>query len=307
MAWEYTQLSTSWSSRLGASVPVLLDGALGTEIERRNVPAGLPLWSTHALLEDPETLSEIHGDYVRAGAEVLTAASFRTQERSLARAPGSGLEGQARALTTKAVQLARRAARQAPRPCWVAGSAPPLEDCYRPDLVPTERVARDEHRKHIAHLVEAGSDLIAVETMNCIREARVAAQAAAETGVPFWVSFVCGADAQLLSGEPLADAIDAVRESRPTAVGVNCVSVSEVSACLAVLAKCGLEFLVYANLGAPSEDGSRSDWREPAAFAAEAGTWVRAGAAAVGGCCGTQPEHIRAVAAALESSSRVDD
>ena len=306
MAWEYTQLPTSWSSRLGTGAPVLLDGALGTELERRNVPAGLPLWSTHALLEAPETIAEIHRDYVRAGAEVLTAASFRTQRRGLARAPGPSLEGQARALTRKAVQLARRAARQSSRPCWVAGSAPPLEDCYRPDLVPAERVARDEHREHIAHLVEAGCDLIAVETMNCAREARVAAEAAAETGVPFWVSFVCGPEARLLSGETLADAIDAIRDTRPAAVGVNCVAVSQVSACLPVLATCGLDFLVYANLGAPSEDGSRTDWRAPGAFADEASDWVRAGAAGVGGCCGTQPEHIRAVAAALEPSSRAE-
>ena len=306
MAWEYTQLSTSWSSRLRAGAPVLLDGALGTELERRNVPAGLPLWSTHALLEAPETIANIHRDYVAAGAEVLTAASFRTQRRSLARAPGARLESQAGPLTRQAVLLARRAAQQASRPCWVAGSAPPPEDCYRPDQVPDERVARSEHREHIAHLVEAGCDLIAVETMNCVREARVAAEAAAETGVPFWVSFVCGADAHLLSGETLAAAIDAIRESRPAAVGVNCVAISEVSACLPVLANCGLDFLVYANLGAPSEDGSRTDWREPEVFAAEASAWVQAGAAGVGGCCGTEPEHIRAVATALESSSHSD-
>ncbi len=306
MAAEYRQLPASWSSRLGMGSPVLLDGALGTELERRGVPSGLPLWSTHALLEAPDALAAIHREYASAGAEVLTAATFRTQQRTLARAGDAGLEGEAATLTKRAVLLARYAAEAAPRTCWVAGSAPPLEDCYRPDLVPDDDVAAAEHREHIAHLVEAGVDVIAVETMNCVREARVAARAAAETGVPFWVSFICGPDACLLSGESLRAAIDAVRDTGPTAVGVNCVPPSAVAGCLPVLGSCGLDFLVYANLGAPAKDGSRSEELGPTEFAAEVGRWTAAGARMIGGCCGTRPEHIRAVADALGGRASAD-
>jgi S-methylmethionine-dependent homocysteine/selenocysteine methylase len=307
MAAEYRQLPASWSSRLGAGAPVLLDGALGTELERRGVPSSLPLWSTQALLEAPDTVSAIHREYALAGAEVLTAGTFRTQQRTLARAGDAGLEGEAAALTRHAVLLARRAAEAAPRTCWVAGSAPPLEDCYRPDLVPADDVAAAEHREHIAHLVEAGIDVIAVETMNCVREARIAARAAADSGVPFWVSFVCDPDALLLSGESLRAAIDAVRDAGPTAVGVNCVPPSAVAGCLPVLRSCGIDFLVYANLGMPEEDGSRSEEQGPTEFAGEVDRWTAAGARMVGGCCGTRPDHIRAVADALTAHSPTDE
>src|SRR5215510_8802405 len=124
-------------ARLRAGAPLLLDGALGTELERRGSSAALPLWSTHALLRDPALVQAVHADYVAAGAEVLTANTFRTQRRVLARA---GIGKRARELTLLAVDLARRASegarsgRGAGRRAFVVGSAPTLEDCYRPDL-----------------------------------------------------------------------------------------------------------------------------------------------------------------------------
>lgn len=304
MAAEYRQLSPSWSSRLGEGPPVLLDGALGAELERRGLPSGLPLWSTQALIEAPDDVLAIHREYAAAGAEILTAGTFRTQRRTLEHA---GLAGEAAALTRRAVQLARDAADAAGHPCWVAGSVPPLEDCYRPDLVPDDAVAAVEQWEHAAHLVEAGVDLIAVETMNCIREARVAARAAAETGIPFWVSFVCGPDTRLLSGESLEAGIDVVRETGPAAVGVNCVPPSLAAQCLPVLTACGLDFVVYANLGAPRENGSRSEEHGPKELAAEASRWIHAGARIVGGCCGTRPDHVRALAEVIRAQPQAAD
>ncbi len=92
--------------RLEQPRPLLLDGAMGTELERRGAPCELPLWSARALLENPELVSRIHSDYIAAGAELLTANTFRTQRRTLAQA---GLSDRARELTHKAVRLARAA------------------------------------------------------------------------------------------------------------------------------------------------------------------------------------------------------
>jgi len=291
MAAEYTQLKPSWSERLAERAPILLDGAFGTELERRGVACGLPLWSTHALLEAPDVALAIHRDYAAAGAEVLTAGSFRTQRRCLERA---GLADRARALTADAVRLARRGAQAAGADCWIAGSAPPLEDCYRPERAPADADAEREHAEHCEHLALAGADLIAVESHNNAREAVAAARAAAATKLPFWVSFICGADARLLSGEPLADAVARVADVGAALVGVNCLPPSAVPASLAVLAQAEVDFSVYANLGEPRGDG-RSEDRTPVAFAREAVDWWRAGARMLGGCCGTQPSHVRAV------------
>jgi S-methylmethionine-dependent homocysteine/selenocysteine methylase len=298
MGAEYTQQKPSWTARLAEKRPVLLDGALGTELERRGVRAGLPLWSTHALLEAPDVVAQVHRDYATAGAEVLTAGTFRTQRRCLRGSGVAGLEARARELTRDAVRLARDAAGAAGARCFVAGSAPPLEDCYRPDLVPEDAAAEREHREHAENLADAGVDVIAVETLNCIREARVAARAAAATGLPFWVSFVCGPDARLLSGETLADALAQVADFGPALVGVNCLPPSAVRASLVVLAGQPIDFLVYASLGAPAGRG-RSESRSPSEFARDALAWTRAGARMVGGCCGTRPAHVRAICEAL--------
>ena len=289
-------------ARLAGGAPLLLDGATGTELERRGAPAHLPLWSAHALQSAPELVARIHRDYVEAGAEIVTANTFRTQARTLARA-GADAPARARELCALAVSLARRAADAAPggRTVWVAGSMPPLEDCYRPDLVPEAETLETEHAEHARHLAEGGADLLLVETMNTIGEALAAARAARATSLPVWVSFACDGAARLLSGEPLADALAAVEDLAPDLVGVNCLPPSAAAAALDVLAGHGRPFGVYANLGAPI-DGSgwaRSDDCTPAEFAEHALRWRAAGARAVGGCCGTQPEHIRAIRSVL--------
>lgn len=283
-------------ARLAAGPALLLDGATGTELEARGVPSELPLWSAHALLEHPDIVAAIHRAYAEAGAEAVTANTFRTQRRTLSRA---GLGGRAAALTRAAVALARRAVGPA---VWVLGSQPPLEDCYRPDLVPDDASLRREHAEHAGHLAAAGVDAILVETHNCARETVAATRAALATGRPVVASVVCDPAGRLLSGEPLADALAGVVALGVQAVGVNCLPPSAVAACLPALREAGRPFGVQANLGAPTRDGGRSEDLSPAAFAVQVRTWLARGARFVGGCCGTRPSHLAAARAARDAS-----
>jgi S-methylmethionine-dependent homocysteine/selenocysteine methylase len=289
-------------ARLAAAETLLLDGANGTELERRGVASTLPLWSTHALIHAPDVVAAIHAEYVEAGADVLTANPFRTQRRTLARA---GRDRQAGALTQRAVDLARRALTAAggERAIYIVGAAPPLEDCYRPDLVPEATALEREHGEHAENLAAAGVDAILVETMNCVREARAATRAARSAGAPVLVSFTCWDGPQLLSGEPLQEALDGVLPDDPVAVLVNCLPASNVDACLPALRASGRPFGVYCNLGAPTdaEGSTRSEEYAPADLAELAAGWRDAGARLLGGCCGTTPEHIRAMAQRLRS------
>lgn len=297
--WRNTAREVLWR-RITREPPLLLDGATGTELERRGVYTGLPLWSAHALMEAPERVEEIHCDYVAAGAEVLTANTFRTQRRALAK---GGAAGQAEALTARAVALARRAAASAEpaRRVWVAGSVPPLEDCYLPNRVPADEDLLLEHGEHVRNLVNAGVDLLLVETMNTIREARIATGAARRAHDVVLVSFVATREGRLLSGEPLAQAVRAVTPLGPLAIAVNCLPPSAVPPCLEVLREGELPFGVYANLGAPNDETgfTRSEDCSPDGFVVLAQRWCEAGARVVGGCCGTTPAHIRALAERL--------
>jgi S-methylmethionine-dependent homocysteine/selenocysteine methylase len=270
----------------------ILDGATGTELERRGVRSDLPLWSAHALVERPEQVAGIHAEYAAAGADLITANTFRTQARTLARA---GLETLAAELTTRAVSLARQAAGEG---ILVLGSAPPLEDCFRPDRVPGDDTLSREHAAHAEHLAAAEVDAVLVETMNCVREARAALRAAHGAGLPAIVSFCCEARGGLLSGEALEPALDSIAALGPIAVGVNCVPPATVARCLPALVECGLPFLVSPNQGPPREGeaGRHLDECSPEELAAFADEWRATGARILGGCCGTTPAHIAALA-----------
>jgi len=301
MAREYTHepqhSPAAFAQRLAAR-PFVLDGATGTELERRGLACTLPLWSTHALLAAPNLLEDVHSDYARAGVDCLTAATFRTQRHVLRRA---GLGGQERVLTERALSLARTAAGEDSQ-IWVAGSAPPLEDCYRPDLTPDDTTLAREHADHCEALADGGAELILVETMGTVREARAATAAAAATGLPVVTSFIGGERAgRLLSGEPLEAAVEAVEPFSPVALAINCVPLSRVEHWWPALIASGRPFGVYPNLGTPGATPQQpySEEAPTGVFAERALSWVEAGASLIGGCCGTQPAHLRALCDAL--------
>lgn len=287
--------------RLQANCPIILDGPTGTELTRQGVRTDLPLWSAWGLVEAPEVVQQIHRSYLDAGAEVITANTFRTHRRSLSRA---GLGGRARELTLLAVQLARSAVNQssssarhsqAGRKAWVAGSIAPLEDCYSPQLVPSDEELAQEHSELVRHLDEAGVDLFLVETMNTVREARAATQAAIATGRPVLVAFSCSPQGRILSGETLGKAVSALQPLGPAALLINCTPARQLHRSLRELRRhSALPLGAYGNVG---HADARVGWKstgaiDPAGYLDLARSWQEMGACLIGGCCGTSPEYI---------------
>jgi methionine synthase I (cobalamin-dependent) len=295
-------LSVRFLERLGSGRPLLLDAAMGTELQRRDAVTTLPLWSARVLLDDPELVWTIHGDEAAAGADILTSNTFRTHGRTLGRA---GLASRAEELTVLAVRLAHQAASVPGREIFVAGSLSPLEDCYRPDLVPDTKALASEHGSQARILAEAGVDLVLAETHNSIREAAAALLAAKAAGVPVVVSLVTDGEGRLLSGEPIGKAAEALLPLEPDALGVNCVPSARLAADLAVLAAVsgGTPLCAYGNLGLPAEGPgwTFTEKMAPGAFAEEASRWIDLGARIIGGCCGTTPAHTQALRRLLDS------
>ncbi len=293
--------SDLFQRRLTEGRPLLLDAAMGTELARRGANTALPLWSAWALLEAPEAVFSVHGDAVSAGADVLTANTFRTHRRSLAKA---GLGDRAQDLTSLAVALARRAARRSVREVFVAGSLSPLEDCYRPDLAPEESILLAEHREQAQALARAGVDLILAETHNSVRELSAAVRGAAETGLPIVASMVTDGKGRLLSGEGLDDAAREIAHLAPDVIGINCVPAAHLSGDLALVARAlpGWPLGASGNLGPPSdaEQTRFAEEIEPGAYAALARGWLSLGARLIGSCCGTTSAHTAALRALLD-------
>jgi len=266
----------------------LLDGPLGTELARRGVSTALPLWSASALSEAPEVISAIHRDYAAAGASVHTANTFRTTQRAM----GDGWQ--------KAAELAVRLAREAvPTGHRVAGSIAPLEDCYRPDLSPGgggEVVV--EHAALAQVLADAGCDLLLCETFPREDEAIAAVRAAVRTGVPTWASLTAGYRVNLMTPVQMAVVARRVVDAGASAVLVNCTPTGATLGYVQALesAHLGVPIGAYANGGSANHtDGFTPRPGAPQAYLQAARQWLEYGASVLGSCCGTGPEHIRAL------------
>jgi len=262
---------------------------MGTELLARGVPTPLPGWSAHALDDAPDVVREIHAAYAAAGAMVHTTNTFRTR-------PVVFEDWASRA--RRAAELAREGGGGR-----VAGSIAPLEDCYRPDLSPAATDAAETRAAHAALadvLAQAGCDLLLCETFPSVAEGLLATEAAVATGRETWTSFTAGPDADLLTPAEVAEGAREAVARGAAAVLVNCVPARATLAYVEALADAvgdRVPFGAYANAGHVDEGmGWTSVPGAPEAYAALAATWVAAGAQLVGGCCGTGPEHVAALA-----------
>ena len=291
--------------------PVLLDGGLGQELIRRGMPGAEPsLWSANALTEAPGLVQEVHEDYLRAGADVITTNTYATPPERLSEA---GLGGQAEALNREAGRLAGRARAAVGRDALIAGSLPPIRGSYRPDLVGEVGEIEPQYREQAGYLAPH-VDLFLCETMSTPGEARAAARGAASTGLPVLVSYTIadppspeGAEPRLRNGQPLGEAVEALLGLPVEGVLLNCSYPESISAAVPVLR--GLTdrpIGAYANAFTHIPDDfdertdaldsdARPDQREdlpPEAYGKHVEDWLSAGADIVGGCCEVGPSHI---------------
>lgn len=286
-----------------ADRPVVLDGGLGTLLERRGADVTSALWSARVLADEPGRILDAHREYFAAGAEVAITASYQVTREGCELAGLAG--GAMHALLRRSVELAVRARDEAGGG-WVAASVGPygamLGDGseYRGDLGLDAPAFADWHRERIGVLAESGADLLAVETIGTLAEVEGVVRALAGTGASAWIA-VTPAGGRLRDGGSLAEAF-AIAADAPevVAVGVNCCAPAEASAALAAARGVTAAPLVaYPNSG-ETWDGAARAWRGAAGFPVSlVREWRAAGAALVGGCCRTGPEEVAAIAGAL--------
>lgn len=254
---------------------------MGTALASRGVATPPPGWSAYAIETAPEIIAAIHAGYARAGATVHTANTFRTKRRQL----GDRWERLAR----EAIAIARRAVPAGHR---VAGSIAPLEDCYRPDLSPPADVARKEHAELARALADAGADILLCETFPSAREACIAVEAAARTGVETWAALTAGPDANLMTPFEMGEAARACVSSGARVVLVDCTPPEATLAYVEAIACAAVPFGSYANAGRMDRWGEGSVDE----YVQHARTWATCGATIVGSCCGTNAAYIAELA-----------
>jgi len=274
---------------------VLLDGGLATQLEAQGADLRSRLWSAQLLLDDPAAVVAAHAAFFAAGAQVATTASYQAPVELIG-------------LSVRLAQQARDADGSGEQR-WVAGSVGPygasLADGseYRGDYGLSVAELRAWHRPRIAALVEAGVDVLALETIPTAVEVEALMQEVAGTGVPCWLS-VTAAGGRTRAGEPAYAAFALAREvPEVVAVGVNCVDPADVPGLLALAAEAsGKPGVAYPNRG-EGWDADAKAWTGPGAFdPADVLDWVAAGARLVGGCCRVTPADIATMRTALSTA-----
>ena len=299
---------------------IILDGALATELEWRGADLDDPLWSAKVLLERPDLIRQVHYDYYLAGADVATAASYQASFEGFARL---GIDRErAKAIFQLSVSLALEARDEfwaAPerregriRPFVVASVGPYgafLADGseYRGDYDLSEKELAEWHRPRLAELVHSQADMLAFETIPCLKEARALVRLLRSfPGSVAWLGFSCRDGERLCSGEPFIDAVKLAEScAQVVAVGVNCTPPQWVESLLRAATDYTSKALVaYPNSG-EIWDAAGHCWLgspKPVDFGIMARRWYRAGARLIGGCCRTRPEDVGAVRRELDDS-----
>jgi homocysteine S-methyltransferase len=297
---------------LSAGGVVLLDGATGTELERRGAAMHDGAWCAMATSTHPDLLREVHRDYIDAGARVIIANTFSSSRNMLEPA---GLEAHFESLNRDAVRIAREAreAEGAGEHVAVAGSIShqvPILDRDTPGQrreVPPPAVAEARFQEMAALLADAGVDLLIMEMMSDPVLAVPAIRAARATGLPVWVGFSvrAGERGELLSySRPDLTAQEMLKQIPLEGIRVAGIMHSYVSATTPALALLRQHFdgilMAYPDSGFfRMPHWQFVDIIEPEALVDEARAWLDDGVQIVGGCCGLGIEHIQALASAL--------
>jgi homocysteine S-methyltransferase len=295
---------------------LILDGALATELEVRGHDLNHALWSAKVLRDDPASIQQVHRDYYRSGAHVAITASYQsstaglTQHFHLSQAAGE-------ALNRRSVQAAQDARAEAyrddgvdgARPLLVAGGVGPygayLADGseYTGAYVRGEAELRDFHRPRIAALVDAGVDLLALETMPNLVEIRAVLALLRDEfpGVIAWLSCTVRDAGHLSDGTPWRDVLDVVNpyEDRIVGFGINCFPADLATSTLKRLAELTrIPLVCYPNSG-ETYDAKTYTWSgerpDDQALLLRIQEWMDNGARLIGGCCRTGPAYVAAI------------
>ena len=301
---------------------IVLDGATGSEIARLGAAMNSSAWCGVANKTHPDIVRQVHEEYIRAGADVVTANTFSTSRHVLASA---GLADETVSINARAVELAREAVNNVSpeRPIAVAGSMSNMRawipGTVSPDprFLPTPEEEFNNYQEVAQTLAKSGVDLILMEMMTDIDRSSMAISAAVETGLPVWIGTSCTlrddgsvsawnqhseepatriSPDHLKSEDKSYDTlIEAMLSFQPQVMGVMHSTIETTNAGLQTLFEHWQgPVMAYPETSSEVRKGI-SDKVEPAIFAAHCHDWVESGVQIIGGCCGTTIEHIRAM------------
>ena len=295
--------------RLAAGETILMDGGMGSEFERRGL-ASPTTWSGGPMLTHPELVRDIHEEYIEAGAEIIITNTFGTGRDMLERGDLGHRVAEANRLGIEAAVQARRNAGKEDSVVIAASVSTMVPKDHAEVPVPYEE-ALETYREQLGELAKGGPDVVVGEMLVRISDTLAVIEAATELGLPVWIglSVIRDGDGLYLGiegrngGETLQDAMDAIKDKDVAAVFVMHTPVDETGPGLEIVKNCWSgTFGAYAHFPRHGGPNPQANVLDPQQYLEYAKGWREQGARIIGGCCGTRPDHIRALREWLSGS-----
>ena len=298
-------LLAKMKNRKTSKYPLILDGAMGTELLRMDVELPLPLWSAGANEICSDIVFKIHQEYVKAGADVLTTNSFRTTPYAYQKAGYSKNDAFSKSEKSlkKAVLSAKKAVTNTQ---LIAGSIAPIEDCYSPEMYPGDTQLKKSMDSVLKWFHEAEVDIIFFETMGNIREISSVILCVENCELPIWVSLILEDENHLLDGTPLDKILGILSDSKIAVLLLNCNTIQLKWKAIPILKRYwNRSWGVYPNLGSknPEIDGKIKRIISDATWKCQVRKILSEKPTVFGACCGSTPEHIRIIKEIIQARS----
>ncbi|HEY9121666.1 MAG TPA: bifunctional homocysteine S-methyltransferase/methylenetetrahydrofolate reductase, partial [Brevefilum sp.] len=301
-----SQVERKFRTRLNqATKPIVTDGAMGTLLHERGVE--IDACFDELNLMEPAVVAEIHRDYIQAGAEIIKTNTFGANRTKLER---HGLDDRVGEVNSAAVNLAQRVVAASFKEVFIAGDMGPLGVPLAPFGRMQVEEAREVYKEQAQALIDAGVDLILIETMVDLYAVRAAVEAVrlVDPDMPIIASMTFTRDRRTLLGDTPQEVAIKINDLNVDVIGVNCSG--GPSQLLYILRQMVQtipdgKFSVMPNAGFPEKSGGRIMYPAgPEYFHDYALSFWRSGAAVIGGCCGTTPAHIKVIAETIQKTSR---
>ncbi|MBS0364869.1 MAG: betaine--homocysteine S-methyltransferase [Proteobacteria bacterium] len=296
-------MRTTLSELLATKAVLLADGATGTNYFKAGLASGDPpeFWT----VDRPDEVTGLHQRFVDAGADIVLTNTFGCNPHRLKL---HNAQDRTYELARRAAELARAVADRAPRPIVVGGSVGPTGELFEPMGQLTHEAALASFTRQIEGLRDGGADVAWIETMSAPEEANAAALAATAVGLPYVITYSFDTAGRTMMGllPGASAAAIAPLAVPPVAIGANCgVGASDILVSLVQMRGAPFPLITKGNCGVPHFEGTEVVYSgTPALMADYVRLAIDSGARIVGGCCGTTPEHLAAMRAAIDAHVR---
>jgi S-methylmethionine-dependent homocysteine/selenocysteine methylase len=277
--------------------PMLLDGAMGSLLQQKGVKSKGDLWTSLANISNPELVLSIHKSYIKAGADIITTNTFRTNPVAV----NSQNKFKFSKLVKTAVQLAKYAAKD--QNVLIAGSNAPAEDCYQVERKISKKELEFNHKLHIDELMKNNCDFILNETQSHFNEIKIICNYCCGKRIPFILSLLVNYNLRLLSGENISEVIKFVLDRNPLCIGFNCIP-HNVFRKISEKLNLNFNWGMYLNLGSGNYLNKKLITAvSPNDYSKIVNNYLILKPSFIGGCCGSNPNHIKKLRLMLDGKS----